>query len=154
MEAIKFSVLIKASAKKVWDTMLDKETYEIWTSEFMEGSTFEGSWEEGSEMRFLAPNKEGGLQDGMFGRIKENDKYNFISIEHLGFIKDGKIDTTSKEAQAMTPAFENYTFKEQGDSTELVVEVQTNQITKEYKEMFERIWPRALEKLKSLCEDE
>lgn len=151
METIKFSVLIRASAKKVWDTMLDKESYEIWTSEFMEGSTFEGSWEEGSDIRFLAPNKESGLRDGMFARIKKSDKYRFVSIEHLGFIKDGKIDTTSKESQAMTPALENYTFKEQGDSTELVVEIQ---VSEEYKEMFERIWPKALERIKTLCEEE
>jgi hypothetical protein len=49
----------------------------------------------------------------------------------------------------MDPAFENYTFKEKNGTTEVIVEMDIND---EYKEMFEGMWPKALQKLKELAE--
>ena len=94
----------------------------------------------------------------MYSKIKENRKHEYISIEHLGMVKDGVIDTTSDEVRKWTPAFENYTFTEkarlndpvgQGNQTEVKVEMQ---VASEYKAMFEEMWPRALKTLKDLCE--
>ena len=63
--------------------MLADNTYSEWTKPFHEGSYYEGSWEEGSEIKFLGPDENGGI-GGMFSRIKKNDKYKFLSIEHIG----------------------------------------------------------------------
>ncbi|ULH29688.1 hypothetical protein FH581_007500 [Leptospira weilii] len=149
METISFSTLIHADAKTVWNKMLEDNTYRIWTEAFHTGSYFEGSWEKGSIIRFVGADDNGNLQ-GMYSRIKENIEHKFISIEHLGMIVNGVVDTESEEVKKWTPAFENYTFKEQdAGKTELMVEMQ---IVEEYKAMFEDMWPKALKALKDLCE--
>ena len=79
METIRFSILINSDRQKVWHTMLDDKTYREWAKEFHVGSYYEGSWEKGSEIRFLAANEEGKLE-GMLSKIKENIPYQFISI--------------------------------------------------------------------------
>jgi uncharacterized protein YndB with AHSA1/START domain len=148
METIQFTALINANKQKVWNVMLDDKTYRQWTAAFHEGSFYKGSWDEGSEIHFLGPDEEGKL-GGMYSKIKENRKHEYISIEHLGMVKDGAIDTTSEEVKKWTPAFENYTFTEKGNQTEIKVEMQ---VASEYKAMFEEMWPRALKTLKDLCE--
>lgn len=148
MQTIQFTILIDADKHKVWNIMLEDKTYREWTKEFNADSYYEGSWSKGSEIRFIGANAEGKLE-GMFSRIKENDPYRFISIEHLGMISNGIVDTTSEEVKKWTPSFENYTFTEKGDKTESKVEMQVGE---EYKKIFEEMWPRALKALKALCE--
>lgn len=125
--------------------MLDAETYKEWTVPFSPGSNYEGDWEQGSEIKFLDESKKG----GMYSRIAESRKYEFVSIEHLGMINDGVIDTTSEEVKKWTPAFENYTFTEVDGGTEVSVEMDVNE---EYKTMFEEMWPKALQLLKQIAE--
>lgn len=148
METIQFTILINANKGKVWDTMLNDKTYRQWTAAFHEGSFYEGTWEKGTEIRFLGPNEDGKL-GGMYSKIKENKKYEFISIEHLGMVADGVVDTTSDEVKKWAPSFENYTFTEKANQTEVKVEMQ---IASEYKAMFEEMWSRALKILKDLSE--
>ena len=50
---LQFEVTIDAPAAKVWDTMFGQDTYGIWTEGFRAGSRFEGTWDQGSRMRFL-----------------------------------------------------------------------------------------------------
>lgn len=144
--------MIDAPREKVWHTMLDNPTYGEWTKVFNEGSRYEGSWDEGSEIKFLGPSDadtDGGDQ-GMFSRIAENRAPEFISIEHLGIIKNnGDIDTTSDEVKKWIPAFENYTFNEVEGGTEVVVDIDS---ADEYAEMFNDMWPKALEALKEIAE--
>lgn len=144
MQMLHLSISIDATKKEVWHTMLDDKTYRIWADIFSKGSHFKGSWEKGSKIHFLGPDDM-----GIFSRIEENRPYEFISIQHLGYIKDGKEDLKSKGAKAIAGAYENYTLKEKNGITELSVDVDTNE---EYKEMFEDLWPKALLKLKELAE--
>lgn len=135
--------------------MLEDATYREWAKEFNAGSRYEGSWDEGSEIKFVGSDEDGHEYGGMYAKIKENRLHEYISIEYLGLIGlDGTIDTTSDEVKKWTPAFENYTFKEIASGefsggTELSVDVDTND---EYKEMFEIMWPKALQALKALAE--
>lgn len=149
MEKMHFSVLINASKQKVWHTMLDKETYTQWTKAFNETSTFEGNWEEGSEVHFVGSDADGKLS-GMYSRIKENRPFEFLSIEHLGIINNGVVDTSSEAVKKWAPAFENYTFTEQSDGTLLEIDMD---IDAEYKAIFEEMWPKALQILKTICEN-
>ncbi|NWG27204.1 MAG: SRPBCC domain-containing protein [Ignavibacteriaceae bacterium] len=149
MQKLNFSFTINAPKEKVWNTMLEDKTYRIWTEPFNPGSYYKGDWSKGSKIIFLGPDPETGKEGGMVSRIAENKLYEFISIEHLGIINDGVEDTTSEEVKKWTPAFENYTFKEKNRKTELLVETDINE---EYKEMFESMWPKALQKLKELAE--
>jgi uncharacterized protein YndB with AHSA1/START domain len=148
MQKLKFSIEINAPKEKVWDTMLDDKTYRIWTEAFMPGSHYVGDWNRGSKILFLAPDEEGKL-GGMVSRIKENRKYDFISIEHLGVVSDGKEDTTSDAVNPWAGSLENYTFKDKSGSTEILVEMDSNE---EYAEMFADMWPKALQKLKEISE--
>ena len=150
MHNIHFSIAIDAPKEKVWHTMLDDATYRAWTEAFAPGSHYAGDWSKGSKMLFLAPDPETGQISGMVSRIKENRLHEFISIEHLGMVKDGKEDTTSEAVQAWAAALENYTLKEQNGRTEVLVDM-TN-IADDFKNMFESMWPKALQKLKELAE--
>lgn len=149
MQKLHFSILIHAPRAKVWDTMLGDVTYRQWTEVFNPGSYFKGSWEAGSSIQFLGPDPEGGGEGGMVSHIKENRLHEFVSIEHLGMIKNGVEDTTSEQVKKWTPAFENYTFVDKGGDTELVIGID---VPDEYKTMFEEMWPKALLKLRELTE--
>ncbi len=124
--------------------MLDDETYRRWTSAFTEGSYYEGSWEEGSKILFLDPDG-----NGMVAKIAENRPHEFVSIEMVGFVQKGVEDTESDGAQAMAGAHENYTLKESDGKTEVQVDMDSSD---EYYAVFDEMWPRALKKLKELCE--
>ena len=149
MEKLNFSIVVNTPKEKVWDTMIDDKTYRMWTTPFNEGSYYKGDWSKGSKIIFLGPDPETGKEGGMVSRIAENKLYEFISIEHLGIIKDGVEDTTSEDVKKWTPAFENYTFQEKNGTTEVLVEMDIND---EYKEMFEGMWPKALQVLKEIAE--
>lgn len=149
MQKLHYSVVINASKEKVWDTMLGDKTYREWTKAFSHGSFYKGDWSKGSKMLFIGPDPNTGEEGGMVSRIAENKPYEFISIEHLGIIKNGVEDTTSEEARKWTPAFENYSLKEEDGKTELSVDMDS---VDEYASMFEDMWPKALAKLKELAE--
>ncbi|TGM01131.1 hypothetical protein EHQ76_10885 [Leptospira barantonii] len=149
METISFNISIHADVKTVWNKMLEDKTYRIWTKEFHEGSYYEGTWEKGTEIRFVGPDDDGNLQ-GMFSKVQENIPYQFISILHVGLIVNGVVDTESEAVKQWAPSVENYTFQEESKgNTKLTVEMQ---IAEEYKEMFQDMWSRALKALKTLCE--
>jgi uncharacterized protein YndB with AHSA1/START domain len=138
MKKLHYTITIDAPRKLVWDTMLAPGTYRQWTSAFCEGSYYEGSWEKGSTIRFLSPSGE-----GMRAEIAENRPLEYISIHHkANIMKEGEVEFTE-------PAFENYTFRDSGQGTELQVDVDTEE---KYEAMFADMWPRSLASLKALCE--
>jgi hypothetical protein len=144
LQRLNFSVHIAAPVARVWDTMLDLDTYRDWTSAFTEGSTYEGSWERGSRIRFLSPSG-----DGMVAEIAENRRHAFISVRHLGVIANGVEDTTSEAVAAWTPAYENYRFTPDAGGTRLDIEQDTST---DWADAMNSMWPRALARLKALCE--
>lgn len=148
MQKLHFSIVINAPKEKVWDAMLGEDSYREWTNVFMPGSHYVGDWNEGSKILFLGPNERGKM-DGMVSRIKENRQYEYVSIEHLGVVQDGKEDASSESVKGWAGALENYTFREKDGTTEVLVDMDT---VEEYKEMFQDTWPKALQKLKELAE--
>lgn len=153
-ETMHFEIVIQAPVQKVWDAMLGDATYREWTESFHAGSYYKGDWSEGSKMLFLGPDETTKKEGGMVSRIKENRKYEFISIEHLGVVMDGVEDTTSEQVMTWLPAFENYTFTDKGGDTHLAIDMEmpATAEAKMMKEMFEGMWPKALLKLKEICE--
>jgi activator of Hsp90 ATPase-like protein len=149
MQKLHFSIVINAPKEKVWHTMLEDKTYREWTAAFNPGSHYKGDWNKGSKILFLGPDPKTGEEGGMVSRIAENKPYEFISIEHLGIVHNGVEDTTSEEAKKWAPAFENYTFREKDGTTEVLVDMD---IDEKEAEMFNKMWPDALQKLKELAE--
>jgi L-rhamnose mutarotase len=144
MTRLTYSTTIDAPKDLVWRTMLEDETYRKWTSAFQEGSYAVTDWKPGSKALFLAP---GG--SGMVSRVAEHRPNEFLSLEHVGVVKDGVEDTTSDEGKQWAGARENYTIRENDGRATLTVEMDT---ADDYKKYFEDTWPKALAALKDLSE--
>lgn len=144
LQTLKFEVLIEAPVEQVYATLTDPTAYRDWTSAFAEGSYYDGSWEQGAAIRFLSPSG-----DGMLSEIAENRPNAFISIRHLGMIQNGVADTTSDAVKAWAPAYENYRFEAVPQGTRLDIE---QQMTADYADQMREVWPKALLRLKALCE--
>lgn len=141
VQRLTYSIHIDAPVETVWDTMLGPDSYRDWTSAFMEGSYYEGSWEQGSRIRFLGPSGE-----GMDARIAENRRHAYLSIHHLGMISPGQTGAASEDGP---PAFENYRFTREAGGTRLDIELD---VPAEYVDMMNQSWPKALDRLKALSE--
>jgi uncharacterized protein YndB with AHSA1/START domain len=144
MEKQQFNIAIDAPREKVWSLLWDNETYPVWTSVFSAGSRAETDWKEGSQVLFL-----GAENEGMVSLIASKKPNEFMSFKHIGTVKDGVIDTDSKQTKEWAGALENYTLKTVNGKTELTVDMD---ITEEFKDYFQKTWPKALEKLKEIAE--
>lgn len=148
---LKFNIEINAPANLVYDKMLginDKKTYQQWTAEFNPSSTYEGSWLKGSEIYFIGVDQNG-KRGGMISKVVENIPNKFVSLQHIGMIDGDKTITDGPEIEKWLGSFENYFFEEENDKTTLKVEMDSNE---EFKEYFLSTWPKALAKLKEICE--
>jgi uncharacterized protein YndB with AHSA1/START domain len=148
LERLHFETSIKAGIEKVYKTLIDEKHYSEWTAEFNPTSYFKGSWEKGSKILFLGTDKNGNT-GGMTSRIKENIPNKFISIEHLGIVQGDKEITSGEEVEKWAGGLENYTFVQDQQKTLLSVDVDANS---EFRSYFMETFPKALNKLKSICE--
>jgi uncharacterized protein YndB with AHSA1/START domain len=144
METLHFSIKINAPKEKVWDIMLTDKTYREWTAEFNPGSFYEGSWDKGSNIRFIGFEEDGKVS-GMLGKIAENKQYVFLSIEYTGVLEKG----VESKPEGIVGSKENYTFIQTDNSTELKVDLDA---IDDYMDMMNEMWPKALKKLKEMCE--
>jgi hypothetical protein len=144
MQKQQFDITINAPREKVWNILWGNESYPQWTSVFSEGSRVETDWNEGSQVLFL-----GSENEGMVAKIETKRPNEFMSFKHLGTVKNGVIDTESKQTKEWAGALENYTLKNVDGKTELTVDMD---ITDEHKDYFMKTWPQALQKLKEMAE--
>ncbi len=144
MEKHEFKITINGPREKVWKVLWDDASYREWTAVFAPGSSAKTDWKKGSEVQFLDEKN-----DGMISRVEENIPNEYMSIEHLGYVKNGVEDRHSEEVKKWAGAHENYTLKNVNGHTELVVDMD---IVDEYKDYFIKTWPLALEKVKELSE--
>jgi len=147
MQKMHASIHINAPREKVWDTMLNQDTYREWTKPFDQGSYYEGSWDKGSKILFLGG--EGENKGGMSSRIAESRKPEFVSIEHLGVVVGGKEKFDDPEFKQWAGAHENYTFTEKDGGTELAVDLD---VTDDMAAEMDAMWKKALVALKEICE--
>jgi uncharacterized protein YndB with AHSA1/START domain len=148
LETMHFEISINAKAENVYSTMLDEKKYKEWTSVFNPHSHFKGSWEKGSKILFLGTD-ENGNEGGMVSLIKENIPNKYVSIEHKGMIQKGEEIISGPEVDSWIGATENYSFTEDKGKTLLSVDID---LTDEFKSYFLDTWPKALNKLKAICE--
>lgn len=144
MERRTFKISIDAPREKVWDILWSDATYREWTSVFSEGSRAESDWKQGSKILFLD-----GKGAGMVSTIAVKKAPEFMSFKHLGEVHAGVEDLTSKRVSEWSGALENYTLKSVHGKTELSVEID---LADEFKDYFLEIFPKALDKVKSLAE--
>ena len=147
MEKKEFKITIDAPRNKVWETLWNDATYREWTSLFAAGSRAETDWKKGSKVSFLDARNS-----GMVSTIVENKPNEFLSIKHLGIIKNGVEDLASDEARQWAGAYENYRLLSVNGKTELVVDMGGAEISGEFMDYFMNVWPKALDKLRQLAE--
>jgi len=151
MKKIKFYVRINAPVNKVYDVMLgisNKSTYEQWTALFNPTSTYDGSWNKGSKILFIGTDEKGD-KGGMVSEIFNNIPNSFISIRHYGLLKGNVEIIEGPEVEKWANGFENYTFEEENGTTTVTVDLDT---TEEFLDYMNQSYPKALEKLKEICE--
>jgi hypothetical protein len=128
----------------------NKSTYEQWTALFNPTSTYEGSWEKGSKVLFVGVDEKG-EKGGMVSRIVENIPNQFVSIQHYGLLKGGEEFTEGPEMEKWANGMENYTFVESNGA--ITVTVDLLNIPEEFIDYMNDAYPKALEKLKEICEN-
>lgn len=151
MKKMQFKVSIHAPANKVYDVMLgisNKSTYEQWTALFNPTSAYEGTWNKGSKMLFIGID-ENGKKGGMVSEISDNIPSRFVSIRHYGLLKEDAEITTGPEVEKWANGFENYTFEENNGTTTVTVDLS---ITEDFSDYMNETYPKALDKLKEICE--
>ena len=151
MKKLQFKVSINAPVTTVYDCMLginSKSTYEQWTSLFNPTSTYEGNWGKGNKILFVGVDDKG-EKGGMVSRIVENIHNSFVSIQHYGMLKAGKEITEGPDVEKWANGLENYTFKENNGGTNVTVDLDA---AEEFLDYMNQTYPKALDKLKELCE--
>ena len=145
MKTLNYSIKINAPKQKVWNTMLEKESYKKWASAFSTDSQYEGEWKQGNYMNFYDPN-----MGGTKAILEIVDHPNKILAKHVAILsKDGVEETKSEIAKKWIGAKEEYTFTEKDGKTELKIEIKTHE---DFAQMFNEGWDKALKLLKELCE--
>lgn len=143
-----FEMLIDAPVTTVYQKMLDKKDFEVWTAAFNPTSRYEGSWKKGEKILFLGTDEQGNF-GGMIGRIEENIPNQFVSIAYYGIVQGDEEITSGPELEGWAGTHENYSFKLVNGKTLLAVDLETN---REFVNYFEETYPKALAKLKEICE--
>jgi len=141
METLVYEFQISAAPEKVWTVLWDETTYRQWTSAFTEGSFYEGTLEEGSIVKFFDSNN-----NGMYSRVLANIPNKEMIFLHLGEIYDGV-----EVPQDWGDATEAYFLQETENGTLLRSEVKTSE---EFKGFFEENFPKALQNVKNLAENQ
>lgn len=99
-------------------------------------------------MLFIGVNEKG-EKEGMVSQIAENIPDKFVSIQHYGLVKAGNEITEGPEVEKWANGFQNYTFEENDGVTVVTVDLDT---TEDFLDYMNEFYPKALEKLKELCE--
>lgn len=145
MERLQFSTTIHAPRERVWKTLWGKDTYAEWTSPITQNGSIQTDWKKGSSVLFL--DKQG---YGMVSEIADLKPNEFVSFKHEGMLKDGEAETAVAIAEGWYGARENYSLRSIEDMTEVIIE---HDVTEENKARFMELWPKALQRLKEMCED-
>ena len=143
MSTLRFSQHIAAPRDTVWQRMLlDDAGYRDWTSVFCDGSYYQGSWTAGSEIRFLTPQGQ-----GLMARVAASEAPAHVQLRHQREIEN--FELKPGEAASWQDSREEYWLHEQAGGTRVDVELE---IIPEYEAMMAEMWPKALLRLKALCE--
>jgi hypothetical protein len=152
MNKLQYTIKINAPVNKVYDLMLgisNKSTYEQWTAMFNPTSTYEGNWNKGSKMLFVGFDEKGN-KGGLVSEIADNITNKYISIRHYGLVQANMEIISGPEVEKWANGFENYKFQENNGVTEILIELVG--LTEDLIEYMNDSWPKALNKLKEVCD--
>lgn len=146
METLNYEIIINAPIQKVWETLWNEETYTKWTQYFSPESRMETDWKIGGKTYFLDANG-----NGIISTILSLEQPFEVVFSHLGTIKNGIVDTLSKEVEQWSGAKEQY-FLRSIDENKTEVRAITH-VEQEYQEMMNIAFTKGFQELKNLAED-
>jgi len=145
VKKLTYEIKIKSSAKRTWDTLIGKETYEKWVKAFTPGSTFKGEWKKGEEVKFFDPS-----MGGTVAKLIECEPCKLIEANHIATLnKDMQMETTGPMTEKWIGTTEVYKLSGEDGFTNLAIEMETHE---DFEDMFNSSWPKALENIKELAE--
>jgi len=139
---MQFSVEIHAQREKVWETLLQDETFRIWANLIDPGTYMEGELKEGGTVQFISA--ENGY--GVTSLVEKLVPTEYLLLKHQA---DTQEHGTAEREGEWTGGSESYTLHEQDGTTTLTL---TCDIPNEMQEYFKRAYPNALNKIKDLAE--
>lgn len=142
MKKLQFSIEIKASREKVWNTLWEDKTFRDWASIIDEGTYMEGVMKEGNEVQFIS--SVNGY--GVTSLIEKLVQSEFVLFRHMADTKDRGVREREKD---WTGGTESHSLAEIDGITTLTVKFD---VPTELEEMFKVRFPKALERVKTLAE--
>ena len=139
MKILEFKTQISAPAEKVWKVLFTQHENRNWPSAVNEGTYFEGTWEEGSVMRFLDDEN-----NGMYNSVEKNIPNRELTMKHLGWIYGGELSPQNWEDSTVT-----YLLEPNENGTLLTGKINA---LDEFVDFFNSKYPSNFEKVKKLSE--
>lgn len=142
MKDLHFSIEIRATREKVWDTLWQDNTFREWASLIDPGTYMVGELKEGNEIQFIS--SENGY--GVTSLVEKLTPGEFLLLRHQA---DTQESGEAEREKQWTGGTESYQLTEKEDGTALNV---TFGVPPELEEYFKENYPKALERLKILAE--
>ncbi len=142
MKQLQFSVTIKASKEKVWDTLWQDKTLRDWADLIDPGTYMVGELKEGNEVQFISGNGY-----GVTSLVEKLTPGEFLLLRHSADTQDQGQQERAKE---WTGSTESYTLAEQDGTTTLTVAFD---VPPEQEDYFTANYPKAMQRIKELAED-
>ena len=137
MKTLSYSVVLNVPPAQVWELFTNDKKYRQWARAFSENSHYRGEWQAGRHIIFFDP-----ALGGTTALIEEYKPYQKIRCRHVAIVdKDLTEDRKSKMAHKWIGTIESYTCTQQGDATELLIEIQCHE---DFIQMFNEGWAQAL----------
>lgn len=140
MKLLEYTIQINTTPEKVWDVLFTQDNYKKWASAMNEGTYFEGTWEEGSIMKFLDPKN-----NGMYNLVEKNIPNKQLSMKHLGWILEGVLTPQNWEDSTL-----DYILEPNENGTLLIGKVNS---LDEFVDFFNSKYPKNFENIKNLAEE-
>jgi uncharacterized protein YndB with AHSA1/START domain len=141
----KFDIEINASANRVWECLLNHDTYRQWTNAFCEGSYYKGELKQGGRIHFLTP-----AGSGMYSNVIFYMPNKSVLFQHIGEIKNFEEQPVDEETEKWSGSFEQYTLTE--NKNKIILEAKVD-LSPEHFGYFDQAFPKALLKLKEIAEN-
>jgi hypothetical protein len=143
MKPFQFSISIHASRERVWKTLWEDKTYRDWANFIDEGTYMVGELKAGNEVQFISSSSGYGVTSYVESLIPNV----FVKLRHMADTKD--MGNQNRENE-WTGGTESYSLTDADGITTLTAEMD---LPPELVELFQTIFPKALERVKELAEN-
>ncbi len=142
MNQMQFTLDIKATKERVWNTLWQDETFRQWAGIIDPGTYMLGDLKEGGEVQFIS--SENGY--GVTSLVEKLTIHEILLLRHSA---DTQETGTQERAQQWTGGEESYRLTEKDGTTTLTAAFDVPEDMEEY---FKINYPKALERVKELAE--